>query len=42
MSNRPATPETIASWTRRLDDGGEQALLRMPLPVNRFPDYLVV
>src|SRR5262249_21900001 len=33
-------PETIASWTRRLDEGGEGALLKMAEPVNRFPDFV--
>ena len=38
------TPETIASWMKRLDEQGANALLQMPEPVNRFPDlvrYLV-
>ena len=32
------TPETIASWMKRLDEQGSNALLEMPEPVNRFPD----
>ncbi|MBI4024401.1 MAG: transposase [Verrucomicrobia bacterium] len=32
--------ETISSWTRRLDEPGEKALLAMPEPVNRFPEMV--
>jgi putative transposase len=38
------TPVTIACWTARLDQEGPDALIRLPEPVNRFPDlvrYLV-
>jgi transposase-like protein len=38
------TPLTIAAWTARLDEEGPDALVRLPEPVNRFPDlvhYLV-
>ncbi|OHB71799.1 MAG: hypothetical protein A2V70_01565 [Planctomycetes bacterium RBG_13_63_9] len=38
------TAATIASWTRRLDEGGPDALVQIRQPVNRFPDvvrYLV-
>jgi putative transposase len=34
------TPTTIASWMKRLDDQGEQALVQTPRPVNRFPDFV--
>ena len=34
------TAATIASWTRRLDEQGETALVRVPVPVNRFPDFV--
>ncbi len=34
------TPLTIARWLRRLDEGGEGALLAMPKPVNRFPEFV--
>jgi transposase InsO family protein len=34
------TATTIASWMKRLDEGGEEALLRTAAPVNRFPDYV--
>ncbi len=34
------TPLTIASWTARLDDDGADALVRLPEPVNRFPDFV--
>ena len=33
-------PETISSWMRRIDEGGEQALVRLAEPVSRFPDYV--
>jgi len=38
------TAATIASWTVRLDEEGADALVRLPEPVNKFPDlvgYLV-
>ena len=34
------TPETIARWLKRLNDEGEDALVALPLPVNRFPDFV--
>ena len=34
------TEDTIASWIRRVDEGGERALVRTPEPVNRFPEYV--
>jgi putative transposase len=34
------TPLTIASWTGRLDDEGPEAPVRLPEPVNRFPDHV--
>jgi len=34
------TPLTIASWTARLDDEGADALVRLPAPVNRFPEFV--
>jgi len=34
------TPLTIASWTARLDADGVDALVRLPEPVNRFPDFV--
>ena len=33
-------PSTIAGWLKRLDEHGEQALVRLPGPVNRFPDLV--
>jgi putative transposase len=33
------TAATIASWTRRLDEQGQAALVRVPVPVNRFPEF---
>src|SRR5437867_12424053 len=34
------TPLTIASWTGRLDEEGPDALIRLPEPVNKFPDFI--
>ena len=34
------TPATIASWLKRLDEGGDRALVQLPVPVNRFPDFV--
>jgi transposase InsO family protein len=34
------TPLTIASWTARLDEGGADALVLLPEPVNRFPEFI--
>jgi hypothetical protein len=34
------TPLTVASWMRRLDDAGPDALVQTPEPVNRFPELL--
>ncbi len=34
------TPATIASWMRRLDEEGPEALVQTPVPVNHFPDYV--
>jgi putative transposase len=34
------TPLTIASWTVRLDEKGADALVWLPEPVNRFPDFV--
>ena len=34
------TPATIASWNRRVDEQGPDALLQLTEPVNRFPDFV--
>jgi transposase InsO family protein len=34
------TPATVASWTRRIDERGPNALIQMPQPVNKFPDFV--
>jgi transposase InsO family protein len=34
------TEETIASWMRRLDEGGEAGLVRAEEPLNKFPDFV--
>src|SRR5216683_5280392 len=34
------TTATIASWCKRLDEDGPTALLRTPVPVNKFPDFV--
>jgi putative transposase len=35
------TDATIASWGKRLDESGPNALLRTPEPVNRFPEFVL-
>jgi len=32
--------QTLLSWMRRLDEGGERALVQMVEPVNRYPDFV--
>jgi transposase-like protein len=34
------TPATIAEWTQRRDEGGDEALLQTPKPVNTFPAFV--
>jgi putative transposase len=34
------TPATIAYWMKRLDEEGPDALVRIPEPVNKFPDFV--
>jgi hypothetical protein len=34
------TPLTISSWMARLDEEGSDALVRLSVPVNRFPDFV--
>ncbi len=34
------TEETIASWVRRVDEGGERALVQIKEPVNKYPDLV--
>jgi putative transposase len=34
------SPATIASWNKRLDEEGPDALLRTREPVNKFPDFV--
>src|SRR5437867_157709 len=34
------TPLTVSSWTTRLDEEGPNALVRIPEPVNRFPEFV--
>ena len=31
---------TIASWTGRFGEEGPEALVRLAVPVNRFPDFV--
>jgi transposase len=33
-------PATIASWLARIDEEEPEGLVRMPAPVNRFPDFV--
>ncbi len=32
--------QTISSWLRRVDEEGERALIRLPVPVNKYPDFV--
>jgi putative transposase len=34
------TPATVASWTRRIDERGPAALVQLPEPVNKFPEFV--
>ncbi len=34
------TPATIASWVKRIDDQGADALVQLGEPVNKFPDFV--
>ena len=34
------TPATIASWMKRVDEDGPDALVQMNSPVNRFPEFV--
>jgi transposase InsO family protein len=34
------TAATVASWMKRLDEEGPDALVQLPAPVNRFPDFV--
>jgi len=34
------TPATVASWSKRIDERGPDALVQLPEPVNRFPDFV--
>jgi len=33
-------PATIASWLGRIDEEGPHALVRTPIPVNRYPEFV--
>ena len=33
-------PKTIASWMKRLDEQGSDALVQLRTPVNKFPDFV--
>ncbi len=34
------TPATVASWIKRIDEQGPDALVQLREPVNRFPDFV--
>ena len=34
------TAATVASWMKRLDEDGLDALVQTPVPVNKFPDFV--
>lgn len=33
-------PATISTWMKRIDEEGEQALVKLPTPVNKFPTFV--
>ena len=33
-------PDTIGAWMKRIDQSGPSALVQMPQPVNKFPDFV--
>ena len=33
-------PKTIASWMRRIEDEGPDAIVQQRVPVNKFPDFV--
>ena len=33
-------PDTIAAWLKRIDEDGSPALVQLPEPVNKFPDFV--
>jgi len=35
-------PDTISCWMKRLDEDGEQALVTLPTPVNKYPDFVAL
>ena len=36
------TDATIASWLKRLAEAGHEALVQLPRPVNRFPEFVTL
>ncbi len=34
------TQATVSSWMRRIDEKGSDALLQLPEPVNKFPEFV--
>jgi transposase InsO family protein len=34
------TAATLASWMKRLDEEGPDALVQLPVPVNKFPEFV--
>ena len=34
------TSATVASWMKRIDEQGPDALLQLREPVNKFPDFV--
>jgi hypothetical protein len=33
-------PGTLSAWFKRLNERGERSLVEVPVPVNRFPDFV--
>ena len=40
LTERSASAATIASWMRRIDEEGANALIQIREPVNKFPDFV--
>lgn len=35
-------PATAANWLKRLDEDGKQALVKLPAPINKYPDFVAL
>ena len=34
------SPMTVSCWMKRIDEDGPDALVQLPAPVNKFPDFI--